>query len=377
MKREAKLLLEKGVDSLVLTVEFFNRPWDRGRVEAVMILLDHSFEMLLKAAILQKGGRIRERGKPNTIGFDRCIGLGLSDGKVRFLTEDQAVVLRSINTLRDAAQHHLVDLSEQNLYIQAQAGITLFRDILKRVLDRDLTLELPDRVLPLSTTPPTDLSALFDMEIQEVRRLLEPGKRQRLEAMAKLRGLSIVSRAVGGGTEQPSQADLYKLSKAIKEGKQWRELFPGVATVRLAPSGGTGPQIGLRITKNEGIPVQIVREEAATPATPVIALRRVDELGFYNLGRDDLASKLRVTGMMTTAIIWCLGLQKDPDCHKEIRIGRQHFHRYSQRAIDTIQEAMRKMDLKDVWERYKNRKPKRTVVQAAVPAADSRPVAGV
>ena len=29
MKREAKLLLDKGIDSLVLGIEFFNRPWDR------------------------------------------------------------------------------------------------------------------------------------------------------------------------------------------------------------------------------------------------------------------------------------------------------------------------------------------------------------
>src|ERR1019366_1620146 len=168
-------------DSLVLSIEFFNRPWERGRVEAVLILLDHSFEMLLKAAILQKGGRIRERGKPNTIGFDRCVGLGQSEGKIRFLEEADTVVLHSVNTLRDAAQHHILDLSEQNLYIQAQAGITLFRRIMK---------------------------SLFDPEVQEVRRLLQPGKRQRLEAMAKLRDLAIVNGAIAGTTALPSPADL-------------------------------------------------------------------------------------------------------------------------------------------------------------------------
>ena len=31
MKREAKLLLEKACDSLVLSIELFNRPNDRGR----------------------------------------------------------------------------------------------------------------------------------------------------------------------------------------------------------------------------------------------------------------------------------------------------------------------------------------------------------
>lgn len=56
MKRESRLLFTKAVDSLVLSIEHYNRPWDRGRVDAVLILLDHAFEMLLKAAIPHRGG---------------------------------------------------------------------------------------------------------------------------------------------------------------------------------------------------------------------------------------------------------------------------------------------------------------------------------
>jgi hypothetical protein len=50
MKREARLLLEKACDSLLLSIELFNRPHDRGRVTGTLIQLDHAFEMLLKAA---------------------------------------------------------------------------------------------------------------------------------------------------------------------------------------------------------------------------------------------------------------------------------------------------------------------------------------
>ena len=70
MKREAKLLLQKATDSLLLGIEQFNKPFDTGRVEAVLILLDHSLEMQLKAAIVERGGRIKEKGEPQTIGFD-------------------------------------------------------------------------------------------------------------------------------------------------------------------------------------------------------------------------------------------------------------------------------------------------------------------
>ena len=67
MKKEARLLLEKAIDSLILSIEYFNRPWDKGRIETVLILLDHSFELLLKAAILHKGGKIRKKRENQTI----------------------------------------------------------------------------------------------------------------------------------------------------------------------------------------------------------------------------------------------------------------------------------------------------------------------
>src|SRR5690606_37861213 len=120
------------------------------------IFMDHSFEMLLKAAILHKGGKIKDKGAKETIGFGSCIRKGFSDAKIKFLTDEEVLTLQSLNGLRDAAQHYTLEMSEQHLYFQAQAGLTLFRDITKRVFNMDLRTELPIRVLPLSTTPPTD-----------------------------------------------------------------------------------------------------------------------------------------------------------------------------------------------------------------------------
>ncbi|MGO9103844.1 MAG: hypothetical protein ACLP9Y_32110 [Mycobacterium sp.] len=37
-------------------------------------------------------------------------------------------ISEKLGTLRDAAQHHLLELSEGQLYVHAQSGITLFRD---------------------------------------------------------------------------------------------------------------------------------------------------------------------------------------------------------------------------------------------------------
>lgn len=129
MKKEAKLLLNKGIESLTLAIEHFNRPYDIGRTSATLMMLDHSFEMLLKAAIIERGGRIREPRAKQTIGFDKCVRKAISDAEISFMTEEQALTIQAINDLRDAAQHYLLTISEQQLLIHAQAGITLFRDL--------------------------------------------------------------------------------------------------------------------------------------------------------------------------------------------------------------------------------------------------------
>ena len=208
MKREAKLLLEKACDSLVLAIELFNRPHDRGRISGTLIMMDHGFEMLLKASILHRGGRIRERRARETIGFDACVRRSLSDGRISYLGEEQALVLQTINGLRDAAQHHLLDISEGQLYLHIQSGVTLFRDILINVFGQELTTYLPDRVLPISTSPPTDLVTLFDSEIAEIKKLLEPGRRRRVEALARLRPLAIMDATIQGEKSQPSNGPL-------------------------------------------------------------------------------------------------------------------------------------------------------------------------
>jgi hypothetical protein len=96
---------------------------------ACSFFLDHAFEMLFKAIILHRGGRIREARAAQTIGFDASVRKGLSDAKVKFLTDHQALTVQMINSLRDAAQHHILDISEGHLYIHAQAGLSLFRDL--------------------------------------------------------------------------------------------------------------------------------------------------------------------------------------------------------------------------------------------------------
>src|ERR1051326_8416364 len=347
MKKEVRILRAKAVESLVLSIELFNRPSDAGRTHGVLIFLDHAFEMLFKATILHRGGRVREPRAQPTIGFDAAVRKGLSDAKVKFLADNQALTVQMINSLRDAAQHHLLDISEQLLYMQAQAGLSLFRDVFKTVFGEQLHDHLPARVLPLSTTPPTDLATLFDNETREIKKLLAPGVRRHTEAEAKLRSLAIVEKSLNGEKVQPSVGELQRLAKEVAAGKKaWNEIFPGVATVTLT-AHGYGPSIDLRITKT-GMPVQLVKE--GTPGATVVAVKRVDELGFYSLGRDDLAKKVCLSGPKTTAVIRFLKLHTDSECYKQFTVGSSRFDRYSQKAITVIQEALKKTSVEKIWQ---------------------------
>jgi len=346
MKREPKLLLAKACDSLVLSIELFNRPSDRGRVSSTLIQLDHAFEMLLKAAILHRSGRIREKREKETIGFDACVRRALSDGRIKFLTNEQALVLQTINGLRDAAQHHLLDVSEGQLYVHVQSGVTLFRDLLKSVFKQELVTHLPTRVLPVSTSPPTTLATLFESEVDEIKKLLRPGKRRQIEAMARLRPLAILDATIQGEKGQPSDSDLRRVGKEVVSGRSWTDAFKGASAVEIAAEGA-GPSLSLRLAKKEGIPIQLVAE--GTPGSSVIAIKRVNELDHYSLGAKQLAEKLGVSMPKALAAVDHLGVRGMADCYKEFKLGSQLHKRYSPKALDVIRDKLKTESMDDIW----------------------------
>lgn len=348
MKKEVKHLYNKAIDSLTLSVELFNRPNDCCRTHGVLIFLDHSFEMLLKASILHKGGKIKEKKAKETIGFSACVRKCFSDSGIQFLSEEEVLTLQTINGFRDAAQHYTLELSEQLFYFQAQSGLTLFRDIVKKVFDIDLKTELPVRVLPLSNTPPMDIQALFNNEVGEIKKLIQPQSRKKLEALEKLRALAIMENSIQGNESQPSDAELKKLTKKIKEGSGWDKVFPGVSTLTFT-TNGYGPSLDLRITKQAGIPVTVV--PIGTPGAAVVAIKRVNELDYYNLTMTDLCSKTKVGQNKLLAAIKELKIQENPDAFKAITMSSQIHKRYSPLALDILKKELPKLDMDEVWEK--------------------------
>lgn len=349
MKREAKILLNKAADSLFLSIDHFNRPYDRGRHEAVLIFLDRAFELLLKSVIVHRGGKIREARATETIGFAKCVRKCLTEQPVKCLIEEEALTIQNINSLRDAAQHYLIDLSEQHLYLHTQAGLTLFSKILKDAFNITLKEYFPERVLPVTTKPPQDLGAVLSAEFADIKQLVKPGSRKSLQALAKLRSIAILEKSLAGERGQPSETELRAQVRKIAQGRPWTRLFPGVATLRLETSG-TGFDVCLRITKTRGEPIRLVGE--GTPGATIVGIKRVNELEYYALGLTQLADKLGISTAKTLAVIRALDIQESFDYYKEIKIGKQVHKRYSPKALDRLKHEVPILDLDHIWAEY-------------------------
>ena len=189
IKREVAELRTRAIDSLVLGIELFNRPHDRGRAEAVLILLHHAFEMLLKAIIKDRTGTVHTEGEKYTYGFDKC--LDVMQNALDMISVDERMALSMLDGLRDTSVHYFQVMSEDLLYIQAQAATTLFDAILNRGFGASLADSIPSRVLPISAKAPKDVQLLVGSELQQIDELLVKGSRKGPIAAARLRPLDL------------------------------------------------------------------------------------------------------------------------------------------------------------------------------------------
>lgn len=335
--------------SLLLAIELFNRPSDLGRQEAVLIHANHALELLLKAVIVHRGGRIRSQRETDTIGFEKCVSVCLSNTEVRCLNQNDAMSLRTLNGWRNAAHHYYLVLPESQLYMATQGATTLFDDLLRAAFGESLRDHLPERVLPISVVPPRDIGVMLDDAFVAIGTLLAPGRRKVSLAKAQLRPIAILEAASNGSAETPSEGALRRALRRLQGGEDWRTIFPGASALRLE-STGSGLSFSLRLTKNEGLPIQRVADDGAAP----LAERRVAEHDFYNLGLRKLHAHFAsdMTEPRLRAVIAHLGLKENNDYFKELIINGRPQPLYSQKAIGAIQSALPGLGLDVVWAEY-------------------------
>lgn len=350
-KRQVTELKRRAINSLVLGIELFNRPHDNGRAEATLIFLHHAFEMLLKAVIWDRTGSVHEKERRYSYGFDKC--LSLAQNELSLISADESGTLSILDTLRDTSIHYYQEISEDLLYIQAQAAATLFDDLLTVAFGEKLADMIPERVLPISTRPPKDLQVLIDSELRQVDRLLEPGMRRGIHASARLRPIMALATASRDEGKRVTEVELKKAVDRRKRGEDWTVVFPEVAQLKL-DTEGKGITFNFGIKKDAHTTVRIA-EPGETPVGTVIK-QPIDIWAKYNLSRDDMAGKLGLTGPRTCALIAEFNLQGDPECYKILRRKSSTFKAYSKKALDRLRAELRRgIDVEEVWLRHSHK----------------------
>lgn len=323
----------------------FNSPDDDGRATAVLLHLQHSFEMLLKAALVQArvpGVFDKETGR--SVGFARCLHEAQEASGVK-LTSDEAGALRAVDALRDEEQHWFTVVDEGLLYLHTRAAVTLFDDLMHRAFGDRLADHLPLRVLPVGSEPPQDFQTLVDREYDNIAALLKPHRRARAEAEARLRALLAMEGHVEPDT-RVSVTDVRRVVSGVRAGKSREQVFPKLSQV-AASVAGEGLTVEVRFVKKDGLPVQFVKADEAVDAA---AVRVVDLQRKFHRSAGDLAASIALTSPRAGALRAHLGIDADETCRYVFTFDSQKHVRYSDNAYTRMRDALAAgVDMAAVW----------------------------
>ncbi|NUT76892.1 hypothetical protein HNO86_17780 [Pseudomonas sp. C1C7] len=348
LKREARTLKNKAIASLRRGLEVFNGHDDLGRTESVLLHLQHSSEMLTKALLVQKAKQVFDKERGIAIGLDKALNVATSNG---YMTGAQAGAIRAMDTMRDAAQHWMIVVPEDALFVSARALLTTLDEVLVEHFADTLANNLPLRVLPLSTTALPSFDVLVDREFRHIAELLAPNKRARDEARGRIRTLLAMEAHVSE-TVKVSERDIDRIEKAIKDGTQVDQVFPRL--IALASNvTGEGPTLRVHFTKRDGAPVRYVSGDDPEAAG---AIREVDLQKKYHLSPTALADKLGLSLNKCKALRVMLEIDNDQANMMTFEFGSQKHPRFSDNALRILYENNQPEIVEAAWQGRAKRK---------------------
>lgn len=351
MRRQSALYLDSSVDSIILAIELYNRPSPVGRAHAVPILLGHAFELLLKSVIFQRRGSVRDKGDELTYSLSRCIAIAADD--IQVITKDERAVLATIKQDRDAAAHDTIAMSEAMLLLRMKMSIGLIRRLLRDEFEVDLASRMPSRTFPVSVDPPQDLSQMVADELTSVRKLLAPNTRRGPEARAYLRPLLSLDAAATGRTDPPTESEVGRAERKLREGTDWRLVLPGLATMSIAPvePGQDAREVVLRVGKDaDALPVR-----RAHPEEEALAYRSVDPFVEFGGKLTEFGQKLGITRQQGYALIAHLALKEDDRAYfcRRTKNGNIQYQGLGARAYELGRRALESgIDVAELTRQY-------------------------
>ncbi len=305
-------------------------------------MLQHASEMLVKAMLVQKGQDVFEKQKGTSIGLERALNIAQSNG---WLNATQAGAIRVIDAMRDQAQHWMIVVPEDALYINARALITVLDEILNGHFEDTLADNLPLRVLPLSTQAHPDFLMLVNREYTQIRELLAPGRRARDEARGRIAALLAMEAHVSEEVAV-SRRDVQRIEEAIKGNVPLEQIFPRLMTLATNVEG-EGPTMRVRVTRAADAPA--VRYVSGDDPEGAAAIREVDLQKKYHWSPSALAQKLGLTPNKAKAVRDHLRVDANPANVMVFEFGSQRHPRYSDNALRTIQDAITPGLVEQAW----------------------------
>jgi hypothetical protein len=343
VKRDAQVLHDKAISSITVATSAFNSPTDTGRVTQVLLGVQHAFEMLLKAGLVQNRVNVFNKKDGRSIGMGACVNQAEAHPAIK-LTKDEAGTIRTIDAMRDDEQHWFAEVSEQILYLHTRAAITLFDELLDRVFGERLATFLPNRVLPVSTEAPKELTLLLDDEFTQIAELLKPGRCAREQARARVRTL-LAMEAHNEPDTRVSDKDVARVEKGILAGKERSEVFPKLEGMGTEVSGA-GVNVSVHFNKKgQGAPVRFVSDDSEDAA----GVREVDLHKKYHRTPTQLANDVELTLPISGALRSHLAIDKDPNCSWEFVFGKTKYRGYSDNAFRLMRDAKKAISVESVW----------------------------
>lgn len=362
--RKTKQYVAAAVESLTLAIELFNRPSATGREHATVMMAAHAFEMLLKGSIYEERKKVKFSGSDRSFDLGKCVTV--AETSLGVIDAGDRVVLLALKEDRDAATHDIIAMSDDVLWLHLRSAVTIFRKVLLGLTGQDLTDVMPGRVLPVSASPPTDVALVVGKEVEQIAKLLRPGRRQGAEARARLLPLMSLDRAAQGESAPPSEAEINRALQELKAQKDWESVFPGVVSLQLV--GGLRPsdqvqEISLRIDPKRGkLAVRLAEE-----SEDALGYREVDTFDRYALKLSKFGDKLGLTRQQGLAVIYALNLRSDSKCYREKRTanGNVRFQGLTNVALDRARKALADgLDVGEAVSSYNASIASRTAIRA-------------
>ena len=357
--KEVRRLKKEALDGLILSVDIFNRPFDRGRYPAVLIHLDHSLEMLLKAILSLHRKRLFEPKSQVTIGFNRCVNLCLSSLDKPALTEQEAKALRRLHAVRSDAQHYFLEEENEGfLYQLIRLATRAFASVWQHTFETSIEEHLPDRVIPLATRPNMDIDALFLHDVARMRDAFQGGAAKKAWGRRIMRKWGLIYAA----------DKIEEINSPIVDHQfDWFESIvhsdAGIVEVLPMLGGSTldehdvADRIAIHLTKREGIAIHLVDDNNEN-GQPLMAVREYSEFDRFPFRASDLAKriseefpKFNIYDVQVANAY--LNLKANPKMYIELPNGNQILQRYSLDAERRIRELYRQKEWSELREWFR------------------------